>query len=185
MISKRDNSYQDSNLFSVSMGDGLATEAPAIFSPSSQIGNVLTAGSEYESKFMCTPSPVNPNVAQISKSALAPNNTSGSNIGTDLTIPLPHSHATTEVVLASGCSFSSPSSMELPQINETPGLVSSLASPNDSSKPVRDLKLEAALNGQEPTVRNLIMAAIGVMKNRKVIIAQIHITLQFLEYAIE
>jgi len=39
---------------------------------------------------------------------------------------------------------------------------------SNDSKPVRDLKLEAALNGQEPTVRNLIMAAIGVMKNRKV-----------------
>merc|ERR1712018_969182 len=38
---------------------------------------------------------------------------------------------------------------------------------SNDSKPVRDLKLEAALNGQEPTVRNLIMAAIGVMKNRK------------------
>ena len=121
---------------------------------------------------MCTPSPVNPNAAQISKSALAPNNISGSNIGTDLSIPLPHGNATTEIVVASGCSFSSPSSMEIPQINETQGLASSLVLSNDSSKPVRDLKLEAALNGQEPTVRNLIMAAIGVMKNRKVIIAQ-------------
>ena len=154
------------------MGDGHATETAAIFSPSLQIGNVLTAGSEYESKFMCTPSPVNPNAAQISKSALAPNNISGSNIGTDLSIPLPHGNATTEIVVASGCSFSSPSSMEIPQINETQGLASSLVLSNDSSKPVRDLKLEAALNGQEPTVRNLIMAAIGVMKNRKVIIAQ-------------
>ena len=178
MISKCDNNYQDSNLFSVSMGDGHATEAPAIFSPSSQIGNVLMAGSEYESKFMCTPSPVNPNAAQISKSALAPNNLSVSNIGTDLSISLPHSNATTEVVVASGCSFSSPSSMEIPQINETQGLVSSLAVPNDSSKPVRDLKLEAALNGQEPTVRNLIMAAIGVMKNRKVVIEQGQIILR-------
>ena len=62
---------------------------------------------------------------------------------------------------------------------ETQGLVSSLASSNDSSKPVRDLKLEAALNGQEPTVRNLIMAAIGVMKNRKVSIAQNPITFRF------
>ena len=179
MISKSDNNYQDSNLFSVNMGDGHATEAPAIFSPSSQIGNVLTAGSEYDSKFICTPSPVNPNAAQISISALTPNNLSGSNIGTGRSISLPHSNATTEVVVASGSSFSSPSSMEIPQINETQGLVSSLASPNDSSKPVRDLKLEAALNGQEPTVRNLIMAAIGVMKNRKVNIAQSHITLQF------
>ncbi len=33
--------------------------------------------------------------------------------------------------------------------------------------PVSDAKLELALNGQEPTVRNLIMAAIGVMKSRK------------------
>ena len=176
MISKNDNNYQDSNLFLVSMGDGHATEAPAIVSPSSQIGNVLTVGSEYESKFMCTSSPSNPNAAQISKSALAPNNILGSNVGTDLSIPLPHSNATTEVVVASGCSFSSPSSMEIPQINESQGLVSSVASPNDSSKPVRDLKLEAALNGQEPTVRNLIMAAIGVMKNRKVIIEQGDIT---------
>ena len=34
-------------------------------------------------------------------------------------------------------------------------------------KPVKDLKLSVALNGQEPTIRNLIMAAIAVMKNRK------------------
>ena len=154
------------------MIDGYATEAPTIFSPSSQIGNMSSAGMEYETKFMCTPSPVNPNAAQTSKSSLAPNNISGSNIGTDLSIPLPHSNATTEIVVDSGCSFSSPSSMEIPQINETQGLASSLVSSNDSSKPVRDLKLEAALNGQDPTVRNLIMAAIGVMKNRKVIIAQ-------------
>ena len=170
-------------MFSVSMIDGYATEAPTIFSPSSQIGNMSSAGTEYETKFMCTPSPVNPNPTQISKSALAPNNISAPNIGTDFSIPLPHSTATTEVVVASGCSFSSPTSMEMPQIHETQGLVSSLASPNDSSKPVRDLKLEAALNGQEPTVRNLIMAAIGVMKNRKVSIAQNPITFRFGEHA--
>ena len=165
-------------MFSVSMIDGYATEAPTIFSPSSQIGNMSSAGTEYETKFMSTPSPVNPNATQISKSALAPNNISAPNIGTDFSIPLPHSTATTEVVVASGCSFSSPSSMEISQINETQGLVSSLSSPNDSSKPVRDLKLEAALNGQEPTVRNLIMAAIGVMKNRKVVIEQGQIILR-------
>lgn len=34
-------------------------------------------------------------------------------------------------------------------------------------RPVADAKLERALDGQEPTVRNLIMAAIGVMKSRK------------------
>ena len=83
-------------------------------------------------------------LTQIPKSALAPNNISAPNIGTDLSIPLSHSNVPTEVVVASGCSFSSPSSMEMPQINETQGLASSLASPNDSSKPVRDLKLEAA-----------------------------------------
>ena len=161
------------------MVDGYATEATTIFSPSSQTGNISSAGAGYETEFMCTPSPVNPSATQISKSALAPNNISAPNIGTDLSIPLPHSNAPTEVVVASGCSFSSPTSMEMPQINETQGLVSSLASSNDSSKPVRDLKLEAALNGQEPTVRNLIMAAIGVMKNRKVSIALSHIKFRF------
>ena len=34
-------------------------------------------------------------------------------------------------------------------------------------KPIQDMKLETALQGQEPTTRNLIIAAIGVMKNRK------------------
>ncbi|TRY63254.1 hypothetical protein TCAL_02608 [Tigriopus californicus] len=42
-----------------------------------------------------------------------------------------------------------------------------LDDPNADMKPVSDSKLERALVGQEPTTRNLIMAAIGVMKNRK------------------
>ena len=37
----------------------------------------------------------------------------------------------------------------------------------DNMRPVADAKLEQALEGQEPTTRNLIVAAIGVMKSRK------------------
>ena len=38
------------------------------------------------------------------------------------------------------------------------------SSPHQASKPPEDQELDVALNGQEPTVKNLILAAIGVMK---------------------
>ena len=41
------------------------------------------------------------------------------------------------------------------------------SSPERNQRPVSDVKLQKALDGQEPTVRNLIMTAIGVMKSRK------------------
>ena len=92
-------------------------------------------------------------------------------LSTDLSTPTLVNMPNTEVVVAGVCSFSSSAPTNTSITTETsPGTVptnSSSMSSNDS-KPVRDLKLEAALNGQEPTVRNLIMAAIGVMKNRKV-----------------
>merc|ERR1719510_2082102 len=39
--------------------------------------------------------------------------------------------------------------------------------PPPGSPPKAEDDLDFALNGQEPTVKNLILAAIGVMKNRK------------------
>ena len=105
----------------------------------------------------------------VVKRSLALENDATTCLSTSLSIPTLINMPNTEVVVAG--SFSSSASTNSSITTATsPGAVptsSSSISSNDS-KPVRDLKLEAALNGQEPTVRNLIMAAIGVMKNRKV-----------------
>ena len=92
-------------------------------------------------------------------------------LNTNLSIPNLVSIPSTQVVASGVCPFSSSTSTNASStIVTSPGAVitSTNSISSNDSKPVRDLKLEAALNGQEPTVRNLIMAAIGVMKNRKV-----------------
>ena len=50
---------------------------------------------------------------------------------------------------------------------EPPGIPTEDMVNQQDVTPKAEEELDAALNGQEPTSKNLILAAIGVMKNRK------------------
>lgn len=58
---------------------------------------------------------------------------------------------------------------EMITVKADPAVASTSAGPSEvgPTKPVNDAKLVLALDGQEPTCRNLIIAAIHVMKSRK------------------
>ena len=140
--------------------------ASALVSSPATMKKPLTT-SECENDVKPTPMSVTaPMHSMVTGEQLGSGNSSNSNPNTRLNIPTLINMPNTEVVVASG-GGSFPTSISMTDTSTNMETNLPITSSNDS-KPVRDLKLEAALNGQEPTVRNLIMAAIGVMKNRKV-----------------